>query len=447
MTAIREGIAKLFYSTAKSRVLKFLNELSELQWLSQAELAALQQQQLASMLEYANKHIPYYRESFKNVGFTPSDFAKDPTHFNTIPLLTKEDIRQNQDGLTTDEREKRQTLIRTKTGGTTGEPLWLMQEPAYRDYNTAHVYHKMTWSGWRIGEPQAWLWGHAVVGQDATRSYSTRAKDWLANRIESNAFHITEESLERLARRIEKQPGSVVWSYVSTMYKLAQFLDQRGHSIQARAVYTAAEPLYDHQRAFIESVLGCPVFDNYSCVEVGSIACECDRHDGLHITTRNCYVEVLQDGKPVPDGEEGELVLTTLTNYGFPLIRYRIEDWGKKSTRTCACGRGLPLLEIVAGRIIDHFKTRDGRLVWAAFLIPMVPTLGPVTQYQIVQKTTDLLVLRVITTGPIDQGKFQEIQRAVKTVMGDDVAVKLEYVESLPKTPTGKHRYTVCEVE
>jgi len=446
MKPFRQNLALSFYGMWKSNVPKYLNELNELQWMSTEEVLASQRADLLNLLEYANIHVPYYRELFKRVEFHPLDFATDPAAFSKIPLLTKKDIQQNYERLITSDETIRRTLTRVKTGGTTGEPAWLMQDPIYRAYNTAHVYQEMTWSGWRVGQPQTWLWGHPVIGAMAQIPLWTRLKNWIVNRAEFNAFHITEKSLEKLSIHLERQPGGVLWSYVSTMYRLAQFLEQRGHQIKLRAAYTAAEPLYDHQREFIQKILGCPVFNSYSCVELGSIACECDRHNGLHVRTRNCYIEVLRDGQPVPDGEEGEFILTTLTNYGFPLIRYQIEDWGKKSAAPCPCGRGLPTLKVVEGRIIDHFKTRDGRLVWGAFAIPMVPLLGPIRQYQIVQKSIDLVVFRVIKKEPIDKQKFQDIRQAVKKVLGDNVQVELECVDSLPTTPTGKHRYTVSEV-
>jgi phenylacetate-CoA ligase len=446
MITLRNSAGKLYYAVKKPRVLRILDELNELQWLSHDALVARQLTQLHNLLEYANAYVPYYRDLFKKVGFHPSDFAADPTTFNTLPMLTKRTIRENRERLITTEESRRRSLDTAKTGGTTGEPLWLMQGPVFRDFNTAHIYHKMSWSGWQMGEPQAWLWGHSVLDRADTAPAIDRLKNRFANRLESNAFHMTEVSLEAFSRQLEDRPGCVLWSYVSTMYEFAQFLQQRGHRIQARAAYTSAEMLTDHQRTFIEEVLGCQVFNNYSCVEIGSIACECPQHQGLHITMRNCYVEILRDGKPAPDGEEGEFVLTNLTNYGFPLIRYQIEDTGRKSDQGCPCGRRLPMLDIVAGRIIDHFKTRDGRIVWGAFLIPMVPSLGSIKQYQIVQKSVDQLVFRVIKDGPIREDKFNEIRSAVKAVLGANVEATLEFVDDLPSTPTGKHRYTISEV-
>ena len=445
MRLVRRTMARQFYAFGRPRVLQYLDELDQLQWQSRDELMARQRQHLVRLLEYANEHVPYYRELFASIGFQPADFAADPSTFEQLPLLTKAIVREQHERLITTDPSVRPSLLKVKTGGTTGEPLWLMQTPSYHDYNTAHVYHKMTWSGWQVGEPQAWLWGHGVV--DGGRSLPARIKDWLVNRIESNAFLMSDESLEAFARQLEKNPGAVVWSYVSTMYQFAQFLRRRGHRIRARAVYTAAEPLYDYQRQYIQETFGCPVFNNYSSVEMGSIACECDHHTGLHITTRNCYVEVLREGRPVPDGQEGEFVLTNLTNFGFPLIRYRLEDWGRTSPYSCSCGRGLPLLEVVEGRIVDHFKARDGRLVWGAFLIPLMPLLGPVEQFQIVQTALDRLEFRVIAAGPLAEDKFDQVRQAVKKVLGADVQAELVLVDSLPTTPVGKHRYTVCEVK
>ena len=448
MNLVKQKMVRALYTVTRPNMLKCLDELNQLQWLSEDEQISLQHKRLAQLLEYANTYVPYYRDLFKKIGFHPSDFAADPTCFQELPLLTKDIVRQNYERLITTEPARQGSLIQAKTGGTTGEPLWFMQDPIYDDYRAAYIFHQMEWSGWQLGQPQGWLWGHVLAGEGSKPdSVMTSFKDWLAGRFESNAFHLTPESMGKFAARLERHPDSVVWSYVSTMYRFAQFVQDSGRCIKLHAVYTAAEPLYDYHRQFIQTTFDCPVFNSYSSVEIGPIACECDRHDGLHIMARNAYVEVLRDGKPVPEGEEGEFVLTNLTNWAFPLIRYRLEDGGKKRTQPCSCGRGLPMLDLVEGRIIDFFKTRDGRKVWGAFAVPMVPTLGKIRQYQIVQKSPDLIVFRMIKAGPIDESKFLEVEQACRIALGENVQVAFEFVDSLPNTPTGKHRYVISEVE
>ncbi|RME45909.1 MAG: phenylacetate--CoA ligase family protein [Caldilineae bacterium] len=422
-------------------------ELNRHQWLSAEEIEAVQRRQLQTLLEYADRYVPYYQALFARIGFRPADFAADPAAFRRIPPLTKADIRRHYDRLITTEPARRKHLFQAKTGGTTGEPLWFKQDRTYRCYNTAYVYHNMQWAGWQLGDPQFWLWGHVP---EAGHRRQPSAGDWLANfianRFDVDAFVIAPDDMERLARHMERKPGGILWSYVSTAHRFAQFLAERGHTIHLRGVYVAAEPLFPPQREQIESALGCPVFNNYSSIDTGAIARECDRHDGLHIATRNVYVEVLRNGEPVPDGEEGEFVITGLINYGMPLIRYKIEDWGAKSNRPCSCGRGEPLLKVVEGRQIDLFKTRDGRVVYGAFAKDLLPALGDVKQFQVIQKSLERVVFRIVKEGEINRQQLRFIERVTKDSLGEEVEVQFEFVDSLPDTPTGKHRYLVSEV-
>jgi phenylacetate-CoA ligase len=447
MGTLRRQVARTFYSITQPGMMKCLEEVTRLQWLSYDELTALQHARLSQLLEYVNTYVPFYRDLFQEIGFHPADFGVDPECFRELPVLTKDITRQNQERLTTTEPARQSSLFREKTGGTTGEPMWFMQDKAYDDYRRAHIFQQMRWSGWQLGQPQGWLWGHVLAGTSSKRaSVTAGGRDWLLSRFNSNAFHLTPESMEQFATQLEQHRGTIVWSYVSTMYRFAQFVKDRGRPIKLHAVYTAAEPLYDYHRQFIEEVFDCRVFNSYSSVEIGHIACECDRHDGLHILMRNCYLEVLRDGQPVPPGQEGEFFLTNLTNLAFPLIRYKLEDAGKMRPQLCSCGRGLPMLEVVEGRIIDFFQTRDRGKVWGAFVVPMVPSLGKIKQYQIVQKSLDLIVLRIIKEGPINEPKFADIAKACKIALGENVEVEFEYVDSLPTTPTGKHRYVVSEL-
>jgi phenylacetate-CoA ligase len=445
---VRQKTAEALYSVTRPTMLKCLGELNRLQWLSEDEQISLQCKRLQQVLEYANTYVPYYHDLFKETGFHPSDFVVDPSCFRELPLLTKDIVRQNFDRLVTTDPKRQDNLVRDRTGGTTGEPMWYMQDRIYDDYRAAHIFHQMEWSGWQLGQPQGWLWGHLPAGAGyETPSVAVRLRDWMVSRFDSNAYILTPESMEKFATQLEKHPGSVVWSYVSSMYRFAQFLQRKGRQVKLHAVYTAAEPLFDYQRQVIESVFGCRVFDSYSCREVGHIACECEQHNGLHIMTRNCYVEVLRDDELVQDGEEGEFILTNLTNMAFPLIRYKIEDWGKKSIRQCPCRRGLPMLDVVEARMIDLFKTRDGKTVYGSFAKNLMPTLGGVKQFQVIQKSLDLLVFRIVQEGAIDQEELLEVERICKMVLGNNVEIKFEFVDTLPLTPSGKHRFLVSEVE
>jgi phenylacetate-CoA ligase len=446
--SLRQSLARLVYATGKKSILTYMAELDRLQWLPLEQILARQNQQRLALLEYARNYVPYYQKLFKQIGFEPGDFAANPAVWQQIPPLTKQIIRQNYNDLITLEPARRATLQPVKTGGTTGEPLWFQQDDTYRYYNTAHNYHAMTWSGWQVGHPQAWLWGYQPDSLPTRGKLLFKLKEALINRYTTNAYVLTSASMNEFTALLEKRvKNGVLWSYVSTMYRFAQFLQQRGHHLKLQAVYTAGEPLFNSQRQFIQQILGCPVFNSYSSIDTGDIACECEHHQGLHIMARNCYVEIWDNGQVVSHDQEGEFVLTNLTNYGMPLIRYKLEDWGKKSQKTCPCGRNLPLLEVVEGRKIDLFKTKDGRTVFASFANKTIAALGGVKQFQVIQKSLNLIVFRLVQDNPIDPLKLRQLEEYTKATLGADVGVKFEFVDSLPTTPTGKHRFLISEVK
>src|SRR5690606_23637090 len=135
--------------------------------------------------------------------------------------------------------------------------------------------------------------------------------------------------------------------------------------------------------------------NRYGCEETGLIAVECEHHQGMHINSAHIILECIDDnGLPVADGSPGKLVVTDLNNYGMPLIRYRIEDVGVLSNRQCACGRKLPILERLEGRVADFRKKKNGGQVAGVSLVERTLTDIPgLQQMQLVQESLDALIV------------------------------------------------------
>ena len=130
----------------------------------------------------------------------------------------------------------------------------------------------------------------------------------------------------------------------------------------------------------------------------------------------------------------------------MPFIRYSIEDIGAWSLlEHCPCGRELPLMDLVQGRRVDMFKTKDGRAVWGGFASPMFGMKG-VKRFQLVQKSLDLVVARVVKDGELDQRQLDTIERTVKIALGDDVEVRFEFPDEIPVLDSGKYRYAISEI-
>jgi phenylacetate-CoA ligase len=205
--------------------------------------------------------------------------------------------------------------------------------------------------------------------------------------------------------------------------------------------------LHSWQRRAIETAFDCPVTNRYGCEEVSLIACECERHQGLHVNSEGVYVELLRDGRPVAPGEPGSVVVTDLTNRAMPLLRYQVGDVASWSGRPCPCGRGLPLLGRVEGREADYVVTPSGELISGISLTDHLAVHIPgVAQVQIVQEEVSRLVFRIVRGPEFGPASLLRLGELVTEHFGPAVEFTCEYPERIAQEPSGKYRFCVSRV-
>jgi phenylacetate-CoA ligase len=270
--------------------------------------------------------------------------------------------------------------------------------------------------------------------------------DFALNRFVFNAYLLDDERLAKFAAKVRRRHPRLLFGYASSLYRFAEFVRKQGLTdFSFAGIFSSAEILYPEQRHFIEETFGCRMFNRYGSAELGGLSCECDAHTGMHVSTENNFVEILKNGHQAPPGQKGEIVVTNLNNYGMPFIRYQTEDIGAWLDQDCPCGRALPLMDMNQGRRINLFKTRDGRIILgsfasALFLIPAIK------QFQIIQKSFDLVVVRIVQDGQLSQSRFKKIENIFKSVMGNNVQVSFEFPSQIPVRPSGKYLYAICEL-
>jgi phenylacetate-CoA ligase len=197
-------------------------------------------------------------------------------------------------------------------------------------------------------------------------------------------------------------------------------------------------PLHEWQRTVIEEVFGVPATNRYGCEEVSLIACECERHRGLHVAAESVYAEVPPDGR---------LLVTDLTNSAMPLIRYQIGDVVTTSNRACPCGRGLPVLDSVEGRDADFVVTPAGGLISGISLTEnFAVQITGAAQVQIVQEDVTHLRIRMVTDDTFGETSRSQIDRLVRTLFGHSMRYELELVDVIPQEPSGKYRFCISKV-
>jgi phenylacetate-CoA ligase len=250
--------------------------------------------------------------------------------------------------------------------------------------------------------------------------------------------------------QIDRDPPRLIVAYAHTLDDLAAFAVDEGIAIRPQqAILSTASTLHPLMRKRVEDVFGTRVFDQYGSREVGDIACECDRHRGLHVIPWMNFVEIVDDeGEPVAAGREGRVIVTSLCNYSMPLIRYEVGDRARlvpDDEPPCPCGRPGPRLAEVMGRIADTFKASDGSHVASGYFIHLLFYRDFIKRFQVVQTGPNRVVYRLITRATPPPADLEEIVRDTRAVMGEACDVDFEFPDELPATLSGKYRYTISE--
>jgi phenylacetate-CoA ligase len=443
----RRPIIQMYQLATGRRLLDRLDELNKNQWLKREDLLSLRRQKLYSLLTYACEYVPYYRSLFDREGFRPASVLSDLSSFHRLPVLTKDLIRENFEALQTTEDRTRKHLSEKTTSGSTGHPLVFMQDGNFRDYVTADIHRHLGWSGWNLGDDHCYLWAsHLELAE--SQALRTKFMNWTLNRFVTNAFVLSEENMNDFASRIRRRRPEIIFGYPSSLSRFAQFVkDRHFDDIKFRAVFSSAEMIFPEQRVLIEETFNGKVFNRYGTLELGGIGCECQAHTGLHVSMDNNYVEIVKDGRQAQPGEDGDIIVTNLNNFGMPFIRYAIEDVGSWNQLTsCPCGRQLPLMDISQGRRVDLFRSKDGRTVRAGY-VGYLFGLDGVKQFQLVQKSLDLIVARIVKDGELSESVLKNVETKLKESLGDDVTVQFEFTDKIPVLESGKYCYAISEVQ
>jgi len=240
----------------------------------------------------------------------------------------------------------------------------------------------------------------------------------------------------------------MLFGHAHSLYLFALFLESEGlAAFPVKGIISTAMVLHDFERRKIESIFGRKVSNRYGCEEVSLIASECEAHEGLHLNLDNLIVELVREGRAAPANTPGDIVITDLSNYGMPFIRYRVGDVGLMSGKNCSCGRSLPLLERVEGRIADYVITPEGSFISGISLTENFATLLPeVRQMQIVQERIDHLVFNIVKGEGFTAASKDRISALVQERFGAKMTYRLQEVSHIPREASGKYRFCISKV-
>jgi phenylacetate-CoA ligase len=178
------------------------------------------------------------------------------------------------------------------------------------------------------------------------------------------------------------------------------------------------------------------------------LASQCEERGEYHVHVENSVVEILRDGRPARPGEMGEVVVTQLDNRAMPLVRYATQDTAVPSAETaCRCGRGLPLLASVQGRVPDIVFAPDGSALVVHFFTILFEHLEGIRQFQVVQRAADRIQVRMVPEDGLERRTVEaRVRDAVSRATAGSLTVDFDYVGDIPLAPSGKRRFVISEV-
>ena len=422
-----------------------LRDFLRTQFLSRAQIEALQLERLNKLLKHAYAQCPFYRRRLAEAGIN-GDRLPSLDAFKALPLLGKRDIQDNgAEMLATDFSES--DRVRNQTGGSTGSPLQFYVDKRRFDSRLASTVRHNGWAGYQPGDWCAELWG-ARLDEVAGRGWWDGCRNWFLYRlVPLNTSLIRSEDWDLFITALRKRRPRFIVAYTQSAVLFAHYLrEKRVDDIRFESLITTAEVLLPGQREFLQETFGGRVFNRYGCREVSVIASECEHHRGLHVNAEALLVEIAAD--PYLPAPGGKVVITDLLNFSMPLIRYEIGDVGQWSeNQECPCGRALPLLADIQGRITDFLVLSHGLKVSGPSLTLVVSDMPDVRQVQFIQKSGDEVTLRVVPGHAYGPETAAELRKRLSLYLKGLARLQIELVESIPSLASGKYRFVVNESE
>jgi len=443
-TALVSGLLfPLHESLKRHHSLALRRHMEETQWWSRARIEAMQVQRLRTLLLHASEHVPYYRQLYARIGFDASR-VQALTSLCSLPVLRKSHINDHRDSFCADDAQQ---LQRFNTGGSSGEPLVFYLGKERISHDVAAKWRATRWWGVDIGDREAVMWGSPIElhAQDQWRAQ----RDRLLRSDLLPAFDLSPTRLDHYLVRLQKQRPAMLFGYPSVMCLLAQRAQTRNIALDrlgVRVLFVTAERLYEEQRTMLSKAFGAPVANGYGGRDAGFIAHECPE-GGMHITAEDVIVEILDPrGQPVSAGASGAIVVTHLASRDFPFIRYATGDIGAVDPRPCPCGRGLPLLQRVEGRVTDFVVARDGTVMHGLALIYILRDMPQVRAFKIIQESLDCTRVLLVSVDGLPPALRLSIVTQFRARLGAAVDIVIEEVPVIPAEASGKHRYVVSRV-
>lgn len=421
-----------------TRIARILDGLRDLEYLPRHQIRANQEEKLSRTLRLVRNASGFYRRHHAEA---PRGPASEWPELDGLPLVTKADLRARPAEVLPDARGR---VLATRTSGSTGAPMVFHRSATQESWFWALRFRIWSWAGYQPGDR------YVEINLNAREAWKKRLQDLLFRCAYLTGNTDTQEN-ERIAAALRQRGGPFLNGFSSSLYVLARYLEERGETIPLVGVAPTGDTLFQPWRDAIEKAFQVRALDYYGAGGEGfHIASQCPQSGSrFHVHPENTILEILDETGPVAPGQRGRIVATQLDNEAMPLVRYDLGDVATAAAAdaSCSCGRTLPMIESVEGRIPDLVVTASGGVLVPHFFVVVMKNLEGVARYQVIQEERHEILLRLVPGPGADRPDVEQaIRREVRRATKDTLATRFDWVDEIPLSGAGKRRLVISRL-
>jgi phenylacetate-CoA ligase len=403
------------------------------------DITALRDRRLAECVAHSAATVPFYQERLRVAGVAPSDI-RSLDDLAQLPILEKHEAQEHSAELVSIAVPKEDRHM-VHTSGTTGGALRFPVTTRATREQWATWWRYRGWHGIRKG-----TWCALFAGRSVVPAWQQRPPFWRVNlpgrQVIFSGYHMNQENLPKYVDELRERRPPWLHGYPSLLALLAAYMVDRDSDLgyQVNWVTIGAENLLPHQSDLIERAFGVKPLQHYGLAEGVANVSQCEL-GALHVDEDYAALEF------VPLGHDGlyRIVGTNFTNLATPLLRYDTQDLATiREEGSCSCGRSGRVVERIDGRLEDYVVLSNG--VRLGRLDHIFKDMVNISEAQIHQARPGEMTIRIVRGRNYDKTDEHALMRETAKRVGNEMDVRLEYVQDLPRSSVGKLRFVLSEV-
>lgn len=417
----------------------YLEQYKRTEWSDSDTIKTKQNESFLKLLKHAYETVPFYKRWYDENDVDIKNI-KSIDDIDKLPILTKKLVYDNQNDLISNIYNKK-SLISNLTSGTSGTPIKVLQTKDSISKQWAIFWRHKARFGLTIDDKQLMIGARLPISQEVNKPPYWR-NDFFNNRVYLSAYHISENTVQRIVNFLNKNHFDFFNGYPSALYNLAVLMEEKNLKLYNRPKYivTSSDALTDKRDHLIKKVFGAPTTEFYGNVEFAGTMSKCKK-SRFHVDYEHCYIEKHK----IRHSNYYNLILTSWGNYAMPFIRYDIGDYGIPSETKCECGRESESYISIEGRVEDFIITPDGRKIIGMNQVFEYATNA--IEIQLYQEEKNSVLFKIVPNENFNENDKISLLREFRRRAGNSIKVNFKFVDKIEKSETGKFKAVISNFD